>query len=463
MQQAIQSMLATRLAIGSRSRPRAAFLAVVALALFHVGGARAVPAFARQTQLPCAACHVGAFGPQLTPFGRQFKLLGYTLKTGNGATVPLSAMLVETFTHTAKAQADVPADGFKRNNNSELQQASLFVAGRLTEHMGLFSQVTYEQNGGLVGWDNVDLRYARTFTRGSHAGIWGMTLNNNPTLTDVFNTAPAWQFPYMAPDLAPSAPAAPILLGGLSGQVAGASAYAQLDGAWYLEAGGYRSLSPGFLRRVNADYDGRLAGVAPYARVNRSWNAAGGNLEVGAFYLEARRGSVGENAAGQAIPLPGPTDRFRDVGVDASYQRVGDVHTVTVNALYVGERQQLDASVASGDASHRHNTLDALNLNGSYWYRDTWGATLAWFRNDGSADQALYGDNRRPSTDGGMLELDWNPLGHAGSPGSSWTNVRIGVQYTFYDRFAGSVHNIDGAGRRASDNNTSYAYIWLAF
>jgi mono/diheme cytochrome c family protein len=38
--------------------------------------AQAVPAFAQQTGRNCAACHVGGFGPQLTPFGREFKLGG---------------------------------------------------------------------------------------------------------------------------------------------------------------------------------------------------------------------------------------------------------------------------------------------------------------------------------------------------------------------------------------------------
>ena len=39
--------------------------------------ASAVPSFARQTGQPCATCHNGAF-PQLTAYGRQFKLNGYT-------------------------------------------------------------------------------------------------------------------------------------------------------------------------------------------------------------------------------------------------------------------------------------------------------------------------------------------------------------------------------------------------
>ena len=41
--------------------------------------ARAIPPFARQTGLACEACHT--VPPELTAFGRRFKLSGYTLTT----------------------------------------------------------------------------------------------------------------------------------------------------------------------------------------------------------------------------------------------------------------------------------------------------------------------------------------------------------------------------------------------
>ena len=68
--------------------------------------AHAVPSFARQTGAECAACHVGGYGPQLTPYGIRFKLGGYTDSDGKGGKVPLSAMLIGSVTHTSKAQAD---------------------------------------------------------------------------------------------------------------------------------------------------------------------------------------------------------------------------------------------------------------------------------------------------------------------------------------------------------------------
>ena len=50
--------------------------------------ANAVPAFARQTGQNCVACHVSF--PELTPYGRWFKLSGYTI--GTRQAIPVAAM-----------------------------------------------------------------------------------------------------------------------------------------------------------------------------------------------------------------------------------------------------------------------------------------------------------------------------------------------------------------------------------
>jgi hypothetical protein len=452
---------------GYRRMVRPLLCALAGLAVLFLFGprpARAVPAFARQTHQPCAACHIGGFGPQLTPFGRQFKLLGYTLKVGDDTKVPLSLTMIEAYTKTQKAQTSPPAKGFSTNDNTELEQASIFVAGRIADNLGIMAQATYSQDGGLLGWDNSDLRYARTLTFDGHSAIWGLSLNNNPSVTDIFNTTPAWQYPYTGPDLAPSAPAVPILMGGLAQQVVGLNAYTQINGSLYLEAGAYRSLSPAFLRDVNADFTGRLAGVSPYARLAYTWNLAHGDVEVGGFVFDAARGLVGTNVQGNAIAIGGPTDKFRDYGVDSSYQFLnGSDHIFTVNATYLDEQQQLDATYAAGESSNLHDNLHALNINASYWYKNTWGFTLGAFADDGSKDLALYGNNGSPNTHGGVVELNWNPFGQASSWAQPFANVRFGLQYTWYTRFSGLVYNVDGAGRTAADNDTLYLYAWLAF
>ncbi|MFK2889879.1 cytochrome C [Dyella flagellata] len=406
---------------------------------------------------------MGGFGPQLTPYGRQFKLLGYTLKAGSDTKVPLALMLVESYTHTSKAQTAPPANGFNTNNNTQLQQASVFVAGRISDHMGMLAQATYQQSSGLFGWDNSDLRYARSLSTANHTAIWGVSLNNNPSLSDVFNTSPAWQFPYTSSNLTPAAPAVPILMGGLAQQAVGLDAYTQIDSALYVEGGVYRTLSPAFLRDVNASYGGRVAGVAPYARLAYTWNLENGNLELGGLAFNARRGLTGASSAGQTVAVAGPSDSFRDMGVDASYQFLnGGDHIVTASALYLHERERLDATYASGGSSHLHDSLHAVNLDASYWYQNTWGATFGASSSDGSNDVIRYSNNGSPNTDSRMVELDWNPFGKANSWVAPFVNMRLGLQYTWYTKFAGLVHNIDGAGRNAADNDTLYLYLWMA-
>ena len=53
------------------------FRAFIAAAGGTAGQANAVPSFARQTGQECIACHVSF--PELTPYGRYFKLTGYTI------------------------------------------------------------------------------------------------------------------------------------------------------------------------------------------------------------------------------------------------------------------------------------------------------------------------------------------------------------------------------------------------
>jgi hypothetical protein len=112
-------------------------------ALTFATDALALPSFAQQTGQPCATCHIGAYGPQLTPFGRSFKLGGYTLAAPDSSSIPLAAMLVASYTHTKADQPDNagPHDG--ANDNFSVQEASLFLAGRLSDHIGSFAQVTY--------------------------------------------------------------------------------------------------------------------------------------------------------------------------------------------------------------------------------------------------------------------------------------------------------------------------------
>src|SRR5580704_851974 len=63
--------------------------------------AKALPSFARQTGQPCGTCHTDF--PALTPFGRRFKLLGYTVGGGEFRTTPFPLFPAA---NDSRAQAD---------------------------------------------------------------------------------------------------------------------------------------------------------------------------------------------------------------------------------------------------------------------------------------------------------------------------------------------------------------------
>ena len=185
--------------------------------------ASAVPSFARQTGMPCSQCHTLSFGPALTPYGRQFKLNGYTFGEGEHP-MPLAFMVQGGFSHTDVAPpADAQPAHFAPNNNVSVDQVSVFLATRLTEHIGMFSQSTYSGEDRHFSWDNTDIRYARPLKLFGTDAVVGISVNNNPTVQDLWHSSPAWAYPYIGSPLVPGIGAAPII-GGLGGVVAGATA-----------------------------------------------------------------------------------------------------------------------------------------------------------------------------------------------------------------------------------------------
>jgi hypothetical protein len=106
-------------------------------------------------------------------------------------------------------------------------KASLFYGGAIDADLGLgaFAQATYDSASNRFAWDNTDVRLARTGTVGDTSFIYGLTLNNNPTVQDVWNTTPAWRSPYIHSTLAPTPTAASLIEGGLAQHVVGLGAY----------------------------------------------------------------------------------------------------------------------------------------------------------------------------------------------------------------------------------------------
>ncbi|MDD2660106.1 MAG: cytochrome C, partial [Methylococcales bacterium] len=214
-----------------------------------------MPSFSRQTGVPCSTCHTQSFGPNLTPFGRDFKLGGYTMSGGGGTAAklpPLSGMVMGSFTNTQKDQDPAALNsgynaGYNKNNNFSFDQASLFYAGRIYGNLGAFSQLTYDGSSNGLVLDNTDIRYADRLDLDDTPLpfdldlTYGISLNNNPTVQDLWNTTPAWGFPYNSSAVQPGVGATALIDGGLGTQVSGATAYTMINNLLYLEAGAYGS------------------------------------------------------------------------------------------------------------------------------------------------------------------------------------------------------------------------------
>jgi hypothetical protein len=433
--------------------------------------ARAVPSFAAQTGQPCSACHVGAFGPQLTPLGRAFKIGGYTQTGGSGplSTIPLAGFVQNSFTHTSSSQPQPAAPDFGRNNNFALDQVSLFLAGRVTDYAGVFVQGTYDGIGHAFLLDNTDLRLTTTVDAfGSNLRI-GASVNNGPTVQDPYNSTFAWGYPFIASALAPTPAAQPLLAGGLIGNSIGTTAYVWADRSLYVEGGVYNTYGRTLLNLSGATLGpGATANPAPYGRVAYEWNWDGQSAHIGALALYSNLSPANGE---RSVDTMFGRDSYTDVAIDGGYQFLGDgTNTATIDAILTHENQNLKASTALGASTGPNNHLNQIRLNIAYFYQATYGLNLGWQNTWGNPNPALFAPspisgsaNGKPDSNSFIIEADWVPFGKDNSWGQPLANLKLGVQYTIYTRFNGGTKNYDGFGNNASGNNTLFMFAWLAF
>ena len=429
-----------------------------ALYILDIRPVHALPSYARQTGQQCAACHNGF--PELTPYGRLFKLNGYTFTGGNYSNwPPLAMMAIPNFTHVAQSQPGGLAPGFG-NNNDFAFTGSLFYGGKIFDHVGAFIQGTYDQVPNAIHWDNTDIRYANTGQLSDHELVYGVSLNNNPTVNDVWNSTPAWGYPYVASQLAPTPAASTLVEGLLAQQVLGLNPYIYWNRLVYAEVGGYRTLSPWSLSALGIPPPGTssIDGLAPSWRLALEPAWGNNTWEVGTFGLAAslvpqRIGGAGSN-------------HVTDVGFDTQYEFLGARDSFSLQARYILEYQNLSASQALGLSSNSFNNLHSLHLKGTYYYKQMIGLNVGYFNIQGSSDPLLYGDvsaNNSPNSSGWIFELDYIPFNYGGPAFWPWLNMKLGLQYIRYNKFDGASTNYDGAGTNASANNTLFAFAWFAF
>jgi hypothetical protein len=525
-----------------RASPQSVFAATITICCgllvgvaigFSTRSAQALPSFARQTGQPCGTCHTDF--PALTPYGRRFKLYGYTIGGGKYRTTPfpsspkdkaeiafryaksaalpfpaldsgreksdliayadtihpidgyveesgpkgwvppISMMGIIGFTHTDSPQPPQTAP-FQPNDNVSLSPVSFFWGGAITEHIGAFQQVTWN-NPPLGGfgdpfghnwtWDNTDIRYANATSIGGVDVVYGLTFNNNPTVQDLWNTTPAWTYPYAVSTVAGSPSVHTLIEGAFAAHVVSAGAYAMINDILYLEGTAYRTLDFHTQNSLGTDplsAPGLINNVAPYWRIALEPHWGNHWLMVGAFGMLAK-----VNPWVNILPTFDPTatysqtDDYTDVGFDAQYQYQGLGWWLTLRGSLIREYQQLNASFTNGLSSNPTNALNSLRLQASTAFGDDNRVVLTaqYFRIWGTPDLLLYGGLAQcgcgvsPDSDGWMAEIAYIPYGASKAPGWPWGNVRLGLQYIWYNR-------LNGVTNAAQNNNTLFLHAWFA-
>jgi hypothetical protein len=320
-------------------------------------------------------------------------------------------------------------------------QLSIFYAGRISDNMGAFVQITAE-NGGGFSQDNTDIRFANTTQMGGTSLAYGLSLNNNPTVQDPWNSTPAWGYPWFEAGYGYAYPHP--MLESMGGLLAGLSAYGFWDSHLYTELGFYTAANS-VGRDGPANGGKAIKGEAPYWRLAYTGDVGNVDWEVGTYGMQAEIPTNGFDNA---------RDKFTDTALDFQVEWIPSVdNTVVLDGNYTHERQSLDATSPHIGSQHQ----DTMKVDLTWYLRQTWGLTVGYrggtssdnavtFTDDFGADGIVAATGIGQDADALEFQLDYTP----------WLNTRFSVQYTDYLK-------LNGTSDGASDNNQLMLGAWLLF
>jgi len=275
---------------------------------------------------------------------------------------------------------------------------------------------------------------------------------------DVWNSTPAFSFPYAAANLAPTPAASTLIDNTLATQVGGAGLYAYYNNTVYAAVSVYRTSLDGITSPFgvgNHPLSPYVDGAVPYWRIALTHQFGPHSFEIGTYGLSSNIFVSDINS---------PTDHFWDVALDGQYQYIQNKHSLSLQTTWIHENQDRSGSFATGASTNQSDSLDTYRINGNYYYRTTQcgtiGGSVGFFSTTGTSDLGLYAPagslNGSPSSNGVILEFDYMPPW-------KYLYTKLSVQYVIYNQFDGASSNYDGLGHNASDNNTLYILAWLTF
>jgi len=407
----------------------ASYALLVALLMFAHRDAHAVPAYARQTGSACADCHAGAYGPALTPYGMRFKLNGYTDTDGQGTKIPLAAQL--TGSHNVPARGD---------NTTQLTEADVYLAGRISDHLGGFVKVETDNDGNdhfSTKLSNLDLRFvAKDVKIAGKDTVIGVSVNNSPGFDDPIGALPN------ASSLGPPAVSGTLLnlssANTLYNRVIGGGVYALYDNDWYGEIGTYNSMPTSMQDHLGynpANDPGRLSDTG-YFRFAYMKDMKRQFFSAGVVALTTKR----------QLPRNAPSDDITDLGYDLTYQFLGNrEHIVQVSYVNILEQRDYGSTpTINGIVAKPRGDAHDQTLSVTYTFKQSYALQVAHLVSTGTQDAARYPPFGKPDSTANLISLYWTPFGKDDSF-TSLANLKLAATWFRFTRFNGVASNITGA------------------
>jgi hypothetical protein len=413
----------------TRRAAYASWALLMALGMLVSHAAHAVPAYARQTGSACADCHAGAYGPALTPYGMRFKLNGYTDTDGQGTKIPVAAQITGTRT--------VPERG---ENTTQLTEADVYLAGRISDHLGGFVKVETDNNGNdhfSTKLSNLDLRFvAKDLKIAGKDTVIGVSVNNSPGFDDPIGALPN------ASSLGPPAISGTLLnlssANTLYNRVIGGGVYALYNNDWYGEIGTYNTMPTSVQDHLGynrANDPGHLSDTG-YFRFAYMKDMKKQFFSAGVVALTTKR----------QLPRTGPTDDITDLGYDLTYQFLGNRQNI-VQVSYVNILEQRDygsTPTAGGLVAKSKGDAHDQTLSVTYTFKQSYALQVAHLVSTGTQDPVRYPPFGKPDSTANLISLYWTPFGKDDSF-TSIANLKIAATWFRFTRFNGVGSNIFGA------------------
>ena len=213
--------------------------------------------------------------------------------------------------------------------------------------------------------------------------LYGVTLHNNPTMQDVWNTVPAWGFPFIGSSAAPTPSAGALVDGALGQQVVGLGAYGLWNKLVYAELTGVSLCPAGHLTAPRLGCERRRAQCDSVLALALQHQFGPNYFMIGTYGLSAHFFPTG---------VSGLTDRYTDLAGDLQFERQIQTGVVVFRSTYIHESQHSDALTTGAEpgAANLQNTLNVFRANASYMPSIRFNFTAGYFNTSGTRDAILY-------------------------------------------------------------------------